>query len=492
MDEELRRREREARERGDPSALAGALREGLRVGAVPRERLELAAHLGHEPSRVALGLPETKPPESEDDVVAFWRGLARFGREAVVRAVLPLVREAPFARIHDRFGGVRSDAWAVIEAIEAWVRAPGDETARAVSALLSRAAESEEPSAGIGAMSAAASIITNPSVEDAVLNVFGGGFYNFEETRRLLASEAVPWALGERDPVEDRVEREGRHFAADTDISRSVSFSPDGRWVLSSTHGGTVTVRDAESAQVIREFPRVRGNVFAAIFSPDGARVFAINDRAPARLLDVATGVELKTFDHPARDAAFVDGELVLTAGEDGKLVLWELASGRAVRTFEGHGRLVHHVRAIGGRAVTSGSDQAIRVWDVATGEAVSAWPQQDGVSSMALAPHGEQILLGHDHGKIRLLDVASGSEVRAFEGHAGSVYGLAFAPDGKRFASACGGRPLEVRLWDVASGTSLRVWDFQIAIPFHVAFDPSGKRFLVGDREGGIRAYRA
>lgn len=56
MDDRLRRLERAFGERGAPEDGAALLTERERVGALARERLELAAHLGHPAARLALGL----------------------------------------------------------------------------------------------------------------------------------------------------------------------------------------------------------------------------------------------------------------------------------------------------------------------------------------------------------------------------------------------------------------------------------------------------
>lgn len=65
MDERLRRLERTWREGGGLPEGVAFLRERERAGALTRERLELAAHLGHAPARLVLDLPGAPPPRGD-------------------------------------------------------------------------------------------------------------------------------------------------------------------------------------------------------------------------------------------------------------------------------------------------------------------------------------------------------------------------------------------------------------------------------------------
>ena len=109
-------------------------------------------------------------------------------------------------------------------------------------------------------------------------------------------------------------------------------------------------------------------------------------------------------------------------------------------------------------------------------------------VLALAVSPDGRSALsAGRDH-SVRLWDLASGFEVRAYSGFRAAVRAVAFSHDG-RLAAAGGqdgppGQPLAtqgvVRVYDVESGQELR--RFEVAGAVHaLAFSPVGRHLLVG-----------
>ncbi|MCO5166330.1 MAG: hypothetical protein M9894_08200 [Planctomycetes bacterium] len=114
-DDAQRERERRLRQGDDPADEARVLAGALRAGRLARERLALAAFLGHAAARQALGVPP-------GDACAAWvAALDEAGRLALVRAAV--------ARLRAGWADVPSPRAALAQALaalEAWSACPCD------------------------------------------------------------------------------------------------------------------------------------------------------------------------------------------------------------------------------------------------------------------------------------------------------------------------------------------------------------------------------
>jgi RNA polymerase sigma factor (sigma-70 family) len=216
------------------------------------------------------------------------------------------------------------------------------------------------------------------------------------------------------------------------DCRRSLAFSPEGRILAASWKYGDKQIRLwAEGADREPRLVQV-GKHWSnhLVFSPDGKVLASGNGDGSAALWDVATGKELRTLPgFRARKADSPKGELV-------SLAVNSLAFSPDSNAL-----------ALGGSALPSRPDGAIGLWGRATGEDLMPLTASDrGAVALAFSPDGKTLATGHDGGTVRFWETASGKIRRDWQAHPDSVYSLAFSPDGNLFASA--GSDTTVLIW--------------------------------------------
>src|SRR5262249_17907601 len=110
-----------------------------------------------------------------------------------------------------------------------------------------------------------------------------------------------------------------------------------------------------------------------------------------------------------------------------------------------------------GGQVLTAGDDGTMRLWDVASGLQVRRLKgYRSRVLCVAVSPDGSRALSGHEDGSVRLWDLENEEEVKRLERHRAEVSAVAFAPDGRTAFS--GSLDWTVRRWDTTPGRTLAI----------------------------------
>jgi WD40 repeat protein len=268
--------------------------------------------------------------------------------------------------------------------------------------------------------------------------------------------------------------KEVREFSGHHLGVRALAVSPDGKKLL-STDNDTVRLWDMESGKLLVPLQMLKEMVTAVAFPAEGPRAASINNvkqqnaKQRLNLWEVNTARELTRIaldgEVIGNVALSADARMAITAGEK-DVCIWDLPKGKLLHRLQGHkGPAVSVAFSPDGkRAASSGVDQTIRIWDVAGGKQLRTLSGAASVVvALAFDGDGARLLSGAtgrrelifdkhspvvDPRPLRLWATETGRDLAFFEGQVGSVWGVAFSPDGRRAIS--GGEQPVVRLWDM------------------------------------------
>ncbi|MCD4656879.1 MAG: WD40 repeat domain-containing protein [Planctomycetes bacterium] len=214
----------------------------------------------------------------------------------------------------------------------------------------------------------------------------------------------------------------------------------------------------------------------------------------------------------------------------EGEIKLWDVSSGKCIRTFNGHSNYVYSVCfSPDGKLLASGSvsdtgmlktdeDTEIKIWDVSSGKCILTLKGHKGfVYSVSFSPDGKILASGsggwdwnnfESFGEIKLWDVSDMSiakELCTLKGHSSFVNSVSFTPDGTLLASSSyretgtkddsGSANLigEIKLWDVSDTINvkeLNTLEGHRNLVSSVDFSPDGKILVSGSLDRTIKLW--
>ncbi|NQE38019.1 AAA-like domain-containing protein [Microcoleus asticus] len=185
------------------------------------------------------------------------------------------------------------------------------------------------------------------------------------------------------------------------------------------------------------------------------------------------------------------DGLTLASASGDNTIKLWNLQTGKPIKTLTGHSLLVRSV-AISPDGLTLASasaDNTIKLWNLQTGKPIKTLTgHRNEVTSIAFSPDGLTLASASVDNTIKLWNLQTQKNIKTLRGHSSAVNNLAWSPDSLTLASASADKT--IKLWNLQTQKELATLSGHSSFVNSVAWSPDGKILAAANADKTIKLW--
>lgn len=288
---------------------------------------------------------------------------------------------------------------------------------------------------------------------------------------------------------------EKSRFACQSARTTGLALHSEEPLAATCSSDGTVRLWDLRDGTEQSVFWGHLGWVYGVYFAPDETKLLSLDQYGAIK--SWSSNVEVGDFRKDARGGTVncvrydSTGSTIATCANQNRIRLWDVASGKRVKTLRGDSGSVNQVRfSPDDRLLASAcSDSTACLWNLESGQQRTLNGHTDEVLCLAFGPDADVVASGSKDGTVRVWDTHSGEQKHLLKSDdAAPIRSVDYIPDGQRLLLE---KPGVVEVWRVSEERLERQW----AIPINTfyataALQPGGKLVAVGDDSGRIRLW--
>jgi WD40 repeat protein len=272
---------------------------------------------------------------------------------------------------------------------------------------------------------------------------------------------------------------------------QSVSYSPDGKSIISASDFNNIRVWNSETGGLIHT---LEGR-YRASFSPDGRCIVSVSGDNAIKIWNSDTGSLIQTLAGHTGLVSNVcyspDGKYIISwSCEDNEIKIWSCETGELLHVFcwnkdpayIGHVTNVFCTPDVKRIITTFAYDDDTRIWDIETHELLSMLEGR----GLCCSFDGKYIALVLKNDRIKILNIEIGDLMCLLEGHKDWGVDASFSPNSKLIAAVSGNT---VRIWDSMTGKLLRIIEVG-DYPHCVRFSPDDTNIVIASDYNSIKVF--
>ena len=319
---------------------------------------------------------------------------------------------------------------------------------------------------------------------------------DYPSTSPIYALQEIMHKIREKNRLEERwssiVADKIRERHRGQNRVSSVSFSPDGEFIVTASEDGVRLW--SRQGNLLQKLAIDGGTVWDVSFSPDRKSIATASEDGIARLWDLQGSLlqKLAGSRHKAHIPQLLavsfspNGKYVATTWADGTVGLWDLQGNFLQKLTDRRRSLKSISFSSDGKYIAIAESFIVEIRDL-EGNLIKEFTRyRSSAREVSFSPDGKHIAIASTNGIVTLWDL-QGNLLQEFNSSRRSVTSVCFSPDGKYIATASSDRTAVV--WDLEGNLLQKLVGHSDPVT-KVCFSPDGKYLATASSDGTARLW--